>query len=142
MCSQYASKPGRLVGAGRNGLGGASAAIALFMPKCPLCVAAWAWALSALGVDFDRWHAIRWPLTAGFMLLAAMLLGFRARPWVKAAVLFGSGLCLSIKVAENSSSFIAALVLGLGLSAVAATGLVRLSGREHGAGARLQRKVG
>src|SRR5579862_4726249 len=75
MCTQCISKSAGLRGVGRTGLGAGSAAVALFIPKCPLCVAAWAGALSALGIDFDRWEAIKWPVTAAFLLLAALLLG-------------------------------------------------------------------
>jgi hypothetical protein len=111
-----------MLGVGRTGLGAGSAAIALLVPKCPLCVAAWAWALSALGVEFDRWDAIKWPLTVSFLLLAAVLLGAKAKPWVKAAVLFGSCLCLSFKVADDSTSFGLALALGSTASAMVAVG--------------------
>ena len=119
MCSQCAKKPRRLLGAGRTGLGAGSAAIALLVPKCPLCVAAWAWALSVLGVSFDKWDLIKWPLTTAFLLLAALLLGAKAKPWVKAIILFGAGICLSFKFAQDSSFDFA---VGLGLSAVAAVG--------------------
>jgi hypothetical protein len=115
-----------LLGIGRTGLGAGSATVAVFIPKCPLCVAAWAWTLSALGVDFDRWDAIKWPLTAGFVLLAALLLGFKAKPWVKAIVLLGSGLCLSFKVAQDSSSFGLALALGSAASASVAIAYLML----------------
>jgi hypothetical protein len=124
MCKKCVSKSGRLLGAGRTGLGTGSAAIALFMPKCPLCVAAWAWTLSAFGVEFDRWDAIKWPLTVVFLLLAALLLGFKARPWVKAAVLIGSGFCLSFKFAEDSTSF--GLALAFGIIAPAAVAIAYL----------------
>lgn len=120
MCDRCVSKSGRLLGVGRTGLGTGSAAIALFIPKCPLCVAAWAWALSAAGIEFDRWDAIKWPLTVAFLLLAALLLGFRAKPWVQAAIVLGSGLCLSIKIAEDSTSFGPTLALGAALSALIA----------------------
>jgi hypothetical protein len=120
MCHQCVNRSGRLLGVGRTGLGAGSAAIAVFIPKCPLCVAAWAWALSALGVDFDRWDAIRWPLTAAFLLLAALLLGAKAKPGVKAVVLLGSGLCLSFKVAHDSSPI--GLAFGVGMSVIAAIG--------------------
>ena len=99
MCIRCVSKSRRLFGVGRTGLGAGSAAIALFIPKCPLCVAAWAWALSALGIEFDRWEAIKWPLTIAFLLLAAVLLGYKTKPWMKAAVLLSLGLCLSFKIA-------------------------------------------
>lgn len=127
MCTQCVSNSWRLLGVGRTGFGAGSAAIAVFIPKCPLCVAAWAWALSALGVDFDRWDAIRWPLTAAFLLIAALLLGAKAKLWVKAVVLFGSGLCLSFKVAQYSSSF--GLAFGVGMSAIAAIGYYGLCRR-------------
>jgi hypothetical protein len=139
MCTQCVPKSARLRGVGRTGLGAGSAAIAVFIPKCPLCVAAWAWALSALGVDFDRWEAIKWPLTAALLLLAVLLLGARGKPWVKALVVFGSGLCLSFKVAQDSSSF--GLALGVGLSAFAAIGcygLCRWVSRVRGRSARAE----
>jgi len=120
MCTQCVSRSGRLLGVGRTGLGAGSAVISLLVPKCPLCVAAWAWALSALGVDFDRWDTIKWPLTAAFLLLAALLLGAKAKPWVKAVVRFGSGLCLTFKIAQDSSSV--GLAFGVGVSAIAAIG--------------------
>ena len=134
MCTQCVSKSRRLLGVGRTGLGAGSAAIAVFIHKCPLCVAAWAWALSALGVDFDRWDTIKWPLPAAFLLLAALLLGAKATPWGKAVVLLCSGLCLSFKVAQDSSSF--GLAFGVGMSAIAAVGyygLCRWISRARGA---------
>ncbi len=118
MCKQCVSKSGRIVGVGRTGLGAGSALIALLIPKCPLCVAAWAWILSALGVEFDRWDAIKWPLTVTFLLLAVLLLAARPKPWAKALVLLGSGLCLSFKVAQDSDSFGLAMAVGSGLSAM------------------------
>lgn len=124
MCVRCDSKPGRVLGVGRTGLGAGSAAIALLMPKCPLCVAAWAWALSALGIDFDRWDAIKWPLTVALLLLAVLLLGFRSKLWIKLVVVLGSGLCLSLKVAEDTS--MAGFALVAGLSALAAFGYFRL----------------
>lgn len=117
MCKRCVSKPGRLLGLGRTGLGTGSAVVAIFIPKCPLCVAAWAWALSTVGVGFNRWDSIRWPLTAAFLVLAALLLGFRANPWVKAIVLLGTGLCLSFKIAEGSTSFGLDMALGTTASA-------------------------
>jgi len=137
MCTQCISKSAGLRGVGRTGLGAGSAAVALFIPKCPLCVAAWAGALSALGIDFDRWEAIKWPVTAAFLLLAALLLGARGKPWVKAVVLFGSGLCLSIKLAQDSSSF--ELALGAGMSLIAAIafyGVCRWISRSRGSSRR------
>jgi hypothetical protein len=120
MCEQCVTTSGRLLSVGRTGLGAGSALIALLVPKCPLCVAAWAWGLSALGVDFDRWDGIKWPITAAFLVLAALLLGAKAKPWVKAAVLLGSGLCLSFKVAEDSKFFGLTLALGSAVSGVSA----------------------
>ena len=125
MCRQCVKPSGRMLGLGRTGLGAGSATIALLIPKCPLCVAAWAWALSALGVSFDRWDALKWPLTFAFLLLAALLLGFNAKPWLKAVVLFGLGACLSFKVAEDSSWV--SLALGMGMSASAALAYLGLN---------------
>ena len=122
VCKQCDSKSGRLVGIGRTSVGASSAALALLVPKCPLCVAAWAWALSAAGVNLYRWDAVKLPLTAGLLLLAALLLGFRARPWVTALVLFGSGLCLSLKFAQNSSAM--DFVVGVGFSSLVAASYV------------------
>ena len=142
MCTQCVSKSGPLLGVGRTGLGAGSAAIALLVPKCPLCVAAWAWALSAAGVSFDRWDTIKWPLTAALLLLAMLLLGFRAKAWVKAIIIFGAGLCLSFKVAQDSSSF--SLALGVGMSAFAAIGyygLFRWVGQVKGRCARTQQRA-
>jgi len=119
MCPECRPISKRLFGAGRTGLGAGSAAIALLMPKCPLCVAAWAWALSALGVDFDRWDQLKWPLTVAFLVLAVVLLGFKSRPWVKAVVLIGSASCLTYKVVQESLS----LGIGVGIAVFALTGL-------------------
>ncbi|HLK13216.1 MAG TPA: hypothetical protein VKT78_00290 [Fimbriimonadaceae bacterium] len=138
MCDRCVKRPGRLLGAGRTGLGAGSAAIALLVPKCPLCVAAWAWAFSVLGVSFDKWNLIKWPLTAGFLLLAALLLGAKAKPWVKTAILFGAGVCLSFKVAQDSSSL--GLALGVGLSAVVAIGL-RILANTRGQGHSFRRTI-
>lgn len=120
MCIRCVSKSRRLFGVGRTGLGAGSAAIALLVPKCPLCLAAWAWGLSALGIGFDRWDQIKWPLTAAFWLLAALLFGLNARPWVKALVLCGSGVCLFYKVWQDSTSFWLAFAIGFVMSATVA----------------------
>ncbi len=49
------------------------AVIALLLPKCPLCVAAWAWVFTALGIDVASYETWRMPVSVALLVVTGVL---------------------------------------------------------------------
>ncbi|MBS1716829.1 MAG: hypothetical protein JSS72_03755 [Armatimonadetes bacterium] len=108
---------------GRSGLGIGSAVFALLMPKCPLCVAAWAWGFSVLGLDFEIYNSYKWPVMAGLLVVAALVLGRYVKPRGRLILVSLSVLGLAAKLYADSE-FSAPVILAwlLGTAVVASLG--------------------